>query len=144
MFFFCCSKDSGVRQRHSGTKKQPNEYVLGADIRRTSMRISQRTSGGKSFGQALEAPGKKHFGADVHDPKSRMSMTPGWSKKTSVRKLRAEFSFPRHSQFFFAVVLLKTRSVFKRIQSKVEEPCRATLGDKSEPLQNKMHACEAR
>ena len=51
------------------------------------MRISRRTSGGKNFGQALEILEKnKHFGVDVHDPKVRMSMTPGGFKKTLVRK----------------------------------------------------------
>ena len=36
-----------------------NEQVLGPDIRRTSTRISRRTSGGKNFGPALERnPGK--------------------------------------------------------------------------------------
>ena len=41
----------------------------------------------------------KHFGADMHDPKARTSMTPGGKKKneTSVgpKDLQAEFSFPR-------------------------------------------------
>ena len=49
-------------------QKQPKEQVLGPDIRRTSTRISRRTSGGKSFSQALEILEKdKHFGAGVHD-----------------------------------------------------------------------------
>ena len=36
----------------------------------------------------------KHFGADVHDPKARTSMTPGGAKKLRSEKLPAEFSFP--------------------------------------------------
>ena len=57
-----------------------------------------RISGGRPCGYPGGRPGaktsvkpskswkNKHFGVDVHDPKARMSMTPGGSKKTSVRK----------------------------------------------------------
>ena len=52
-------------------------------------------SDGKNFGHALEILKKnKHFGADIHDPKARTSMTPGGFKKLRSEKLRAEFSFP--------------------------------------------------
>ena len=57
-----------------------------------------RMSGGRPRGYPGGRPGaktsvkpskswkNKHFGADVHEPKARTSMTPGGFKKTSVRK----------------------------------------------------------
>ena len=57
-----------------------------------------RTSGGRPRGYPGGRPGaktsvkpskswkNKHFGADIHDPKARTSMTAGGFKKTSVRK----------------------------------------------------------
>ena len=47
-----------------------------ADVRGQKLRSSPRNPGRKN----------KHFGADVHHPKARTSMTPGGFKKTSVRK----------------------------------------------------------
>ena len=54
--------------------------------------------GGRPGAKASVRPSKswknKHFGADIHDPKARTSMTPGGLKKLQSEKLRAEFSFP--------------------------------------------------
>ena len=54
--------------------------------------------GGRTGAKASIKPSKswknRHFGADVHDPKARTSMTPGGFKKLRSEKLRAEFSFP--------------------------------------------------
>ena len=66
---------------------------MGPDIPRTSTRISRRTSGGKNFGQALEILEKnKHFGADIHDPKARTSMTRrGVEKNFGLKKFGLNF-----------------------------------------------------
>ena len=70
-----------------------------------------RISGGRPRGYPGGRPGaktsvkpskswkNKHFGADVHDPKARTSMTRGGSKKLRSEKLRAEFSFPIYDSF---------------------------------------------
>ena len=50
--------------KHSGTKNQSKESVLGPDIPRTSRRISQQTSGIKKFSRKT-----KQFGADIRDLK---------------------------------------------------------------------------
>ena len=60
-----------------------------------------RTSRGHSCGPRSKTSGrpskpwkKKHLGADIHDPNTRTSMTPGGAKKASGRKLRAKFRSP--------------------------------------------------
>ena len=50
---------------------------MGPDSPPTSTQKSQRTSGGRSFTEALEIL-EKHIGAGTHGPKARTSMTPGW------------------------------------------------------------------
>ena len=53
-------------------------------------------SRGYHFGQGGQDPGKKkqHFGADIHDPKARMSRTLRGFQKLRSEKLWAEFLFP--------------------------------------------------
>ena len=100
------SKNETAAQRES----------FGLDIRRTSTRISRRTSGGKNFGQALEILEKQTFrcgrpwperGADVHDP-SR-----GGSTKLQAEKLRAECSFPNMLRW------AKSCESYRRIASEI-------------------------
>ena len=55
-----------------------------ADVREQKLRAGPRNPGRN-----------KDFGADIHDPKARTSMTPGGFEKLRSEKLRAEFSFPR-------------------------------------------------
>ena len=79
---FEASKCLFVQERKSNPKSKfwgriscgrPRGYPGGRPGAKTSVRHS------KSWNN-------KHFGADVHDPKARTSMTPGGFKKTSVRK----------------------------------------------------------
>ena len=58
----------------------PKSKFWGRISGRRPTRISRWTSGGKNFSQALEILEKQTFGADIHDPKARMSMSPGGSK----------------------------------------------------------------
>ena len=60
-------------QQNSRTKNQPKEEVFGTDIRRSSARISRP----KTSVRAVKILKKKnkYFGADIHDPKARTSMT---------------------------------------------------------------------
>ena len=58
---------------------------------KAAQRVSFRGyPGGRPGAKTSVKPSKswknKHFGADVHDPKARTSMTRGGFKKTSVRK----------------------------------------------------------
>ena len=77
-----------------------SSVVSGTEIPKISpkSKLWGRISGGRPRGYPGGRPGakasvkpskswkNKHFGADVHDPKARTSMTPGGFKKTSVRK----------------------------------------------------------
>ena len=74
-----------VAQQLSGTKKkQPKEKFLGR-ISRGRPRIIRADVPGQKF-RALKTLENKHFGADIHDPSARTSMTPGGCKKTSRKK----------------------------------------------------------
>ena len=59
--------------------------------------------GGRQGAKTSVKPSKswkiKHFGADVHEPKARTSMTRGVFKKLRSEKLRAEFSFPKFGPY---------------------------------------------
>ena len=64
-----------TRSLRSGTRKQPKEEVFGPDIPRTS-RGHSRGCPGSTLRSGPSTPWKnKHFGADIHDPKARMSTT---------------------------------------------------------------------
>ena len=90
-------------------------------------KFSGRISGGRPRGYPGGHPGaktsvkpskswkNKHFGADVHDPKARTSMTPGGFKKLRSEKLRAEFSFPTESTPISESTLESTRGALSEI-----------------------------
>ena len=76
----------GVSKIRNG--KSAQRVSFGAGYPR---RYPGRYPGGRPGAKTSVKPSKswkknKHFGADVHDPKARKSMTPGGFKKTSVRK----------------------------------------------------------
>ena len=78
----------------SGTKNQPKEEVLGADILRTSGGHARGCPGPKLRSGRSKSWKHKHFGADIPDPKARPSTTPRDFQKLWSEKLWAEFSFP--------------------------------------------------
>ena len=60
-------------------------------------RTSQGHSrGSKTSGRPSKPWKNKHSGVDIHDPNSRMSMTPGGATKLRASKLRADPSFPMY------------------------------------------------
>ena len=67
-------------------KIRPKEEVFGPDIPRTSGGHSRGYPGPKLRSGHSKSWNNKHLGADIHDPKVRMSHDPKGFPKTSVRK----------------------------------------------------------
>ena len=65
---------------------------MGTDIRGSFARISRP----KTSVRAVKIWKNKHFGADIHDPKARTSMTLRDFQKLRSEKLWAESSFPKN------------------------------------------------
>ena len=84
---------NGELDTNSGTKNQPKEEVLGADIPRTSGGHSRGYPGPKLRSGGSKSWKNKHVSADIHDPKARTSTLRNFQKLRS-EKLWAEFLFP--------------------------------------------------
>ena len=82
-----------MKLEKSRTKKQPKEEVFGTDIPRTSGGHSRGYPGPKL--RSGRSKSLKNLGADIHDPKARMSTTLRDFPKLRSEKLWAEFSFPK-------------------------------------------------
>ena len=78
----------------SRTKNQPKEEVFGTDTLRTSRGHSRGYPDPKLRSGQSKSWINKHFGADIHDPKARTSMTLRDFQKLRSEKLWAEISFP--------------------------------------------------
>ena len=97
---FCASDLFHLSSNIQERKSSPKSKFWGWISRGRPRGYPGGRPGAKNFGQALKILENKHFGADIHDPKARTSMTPRAFFFFLIRskKLRAEFSFPKYPQ----------------------------------------------
>ena len=75
-------------------KSSPKSKFWGRISRRRLRGYPGGRPGAKTSVRPSNSLKNEHFGADIHEPKARTSMTPGGLKELRSEKLRAEFSFP--------------------------------------------------
>ena len=87
----------------AGTKSSPKSKFWGRISGRCPHGYPGRRPGAKTSVRPSKSWKNMRFGADVHDPKARTSMTPGRLKKLQSEKLRNFRSLKRAGGSFFSV-----------------------------------------